>query len=133
MVLRLAGGFDRRLDDVLRGGEVRFACAEPNNRPACCLQRLRLGINGKGGGFGNCGYALGNAGGRHGRSVLRLQPEGWNVGFDEFYSMLFTGPSGLPVLNVTALQSMSGQCNGKGRKRAGSTNAKLLRRLVHRC
>jgi hypothetical protein len=34
-----------------------------------------------------------------------LQPEGWNVGFDEFYSMLFTGPSGLPVLNVTALQS----------------------------
>src|SRR6476661_768514 len=33
-----------------------------------------------------------------GRSVLRLQPGGWNVGFDEFYSMLFTGPSGVPVL-----------------------------------
>jgi len=27
-----------------------------------------------------------------------LQPGGWNVGFDVIYSMLFTGPSGLPVL-----------------------------------
>jgi hypothetical protein len=30
-----------------------------------------------------------------------LQPGGWNVGFDDFYSMLFTGPSGLPNLIVT--------------------------------
>ena len=98
VVLRLARRVDGCLDDVIRRGELGFTCAEANNRPASCLQCLSLGVNGQGGGFGNSGNALGNAGGRHGRSVLRLQPGGWNVGFDVFYSMLFSGPSGLPVL-----------------------------------
>ena len=31
-----------------------------------------------------------------GGSVLRLQLEGWMVGFDEIYSMLFSGSSGVP-------------------------------------
>jgi hypothetical protein len=43
-----------------------------------------------------------------------LQPGGWNVGFDVIYSMLFTGPSGLPVLIVTACQSGSFLASGKG-------------------
>ena len=76
VVLGLAGSLDGRLHDVVRGGEIRFARAEANDRPAGCLQRLGLGINGQGCGFGNGGYALGNAGGRHGGSVLRLQPGG---------------------------------------------------------
>ena len=104
VVLRLAGGLDGGLHDVVRGGEVRFAGAEADDRPAGGLQRLRLGINGQGGGFGNGGNALGNAGGRHGGSILRLQPVA-ECGIRRIYSMLFTGSSGVPAWNVTACRS----------------------------
>jgi hypothetical protein len=60
-------------------------------------------------------------------------PGGWNVGFDEFYSMLFTGPSGEPVLIYDCPgQHLSGRTSD-GPGQAGFTYAKFLRRLVHRC
>lgn len=58
MVLGITGGFDGGLDDVVRGGEIRFPGAEADNGTAGGLERLRLGINGKGGGFGNGGNSL---------------------------------------------------------------------------
>ena len=70
---------------------------------------------------------------RHGRSVLRLQPAGWNMGFDEFYSKLFTGPSGEPVWFCDCHSPHKSDRPADGPGRAGFTYAKFLRRLVHRC
>ena len=71
METRLTGGFDGGLNDVLRGGEVRFARPETDHRTSGSLQRLGLGIDGEGGGFGDGRDAPGDAGvGRHGIPVF---------------------------------------------------------------
>jgi hypothetical protein len=61
VVLRVACRGDGRLDDVVRGGEVRLAHAETDDRTARGLQRLGLGIDGESGGFSDGGDALGDA------------------------------------------------------------------------
>ena len=96
MVFRLAGGLDGGLHNVAGGREVGFPGTEANDRTAGCLQRLRLGIDGQSGGFGYGGNALGNAGSRHGRVRSSLAAGRLDMGFDEIYSMLFSGSPGVP-------------------------------------
>ena len=69
VVLRVAAGRDGRLDDVLRGREVRLAGAEADDVLARGLQRLGLGVDGQGGRLGDgadalwrCGLTVAHAG-----------------------------------------------------------------------
>ena len=124
MVLRLARGLDGGLHDVARGREVGFSGAEADDRPASCLQRLRLRIDGQSGGFGNSGNALGDAGSRHGRVRSSLAAGRLDVGFDEIYSMLFTGSPAAPNGNVTDGCQLF-FAGPRGPERAGSTSAQL--------
>lgn len=55
------------------------------------------------------------------------------MGFDEFYSKLFSGPSGEPVLFCDCPSQHKSDRPADGQGRAGFTWAKFLRRLVHRC
>ena len=52
------GRFNGCVDNVVRRRKVGFARAEPDHGTSCGLQCLGLGINGKGGGFGNGGDSL---------------------------------------------------------------------------
>ncbi len=65
VVLGVATGGDRRVDDVFRGGEVGLAGPEPDHVLAGCLQRLGLGVDRQGGRRGNGSETSGGA--IHGR------------------------------------------------------------------
>ena len=55
VVLRVAAGRDRGLDDVVRRGEVGLAGTEADDRLAGRLERLGLGVDRQGGGLGDGG------------------------------------------------------------------------------
>jgi hypothetical protein len=61
VVGRVRGGALGRLDDVVRGGEVRLARAEADDRLPGGLERLGLGRDGQGRGFLHVGDALGES------------------------------------------------------------------------
>ena len=76
-VLVVAGVTAGRLgrgDDVVGGGEVGLARAEPDHRPAGGLERLRLGVDSQRGGLGDPGDPAGDAF-PHGSYRCRARPQ----------------------------------------------------------
>ena len=61
VVLRVAAGLDRGLDDVVGGREVRLAGPEADHRAALGLERLRLGVDLERGRLGDGADPLGDS------------------------------------------------------------------------